>query len=286
MLFSMTGYGKATGSVADKTISIEIKTLNSKSVDLYTKIPNQYRELDPVMRQVISEELKRGKIDFLLTIESTGTSAAVQINKELAKAYFEDLKAANEAIGQKDVDYLSLILKMPEIFVTAKDELTDEIKSELISLVKKACGSVNDFRRQEGLALEKDFNANIEGIRLLLNDVEQYETERVEGIRQKMTKALEEIGSYDEARFQQEMIYYMEKLDVSEEKMRLSNHLDYFLSTIKEKEPGKKLGFIAQEIGREINTLGSKCNHAEIQKLVVNMKDALEKIKEQVLNTL
>ncbi len=282
----MTGYGKATGSVADKTISIEIKTLNSKSVDLYTKIPNQYRELDPVMRQVISEELKRGKIDFLLTIESTGTSAAVQINKELAKAYFEDLKAANEAIGQKDVDYLSLILKMPEIFVTAKDELTDEIKSELISLVKKACGSVNDFRRQEGLALEKDFNANIEGIRLLLNDVEQYETERVEGIRQKMTKALEEIGSYDEARFQQEMIYYMEKLDVSEEKMRLSNHLDYFLSTIKEKEPGKKLGFIAQEIGREINTLGSKCNHAEIQKLVVNMKDALEKIKEQVLNTL
>lgn len=282
----MTGYGKATGSVADKTISIEIKTLNSKSVDLYTKIPNQYRELDPVMRQVISEELKRGKIDFLLTIESTGTSAAVQINKELAKAYFEDLKAANEAIGQKDVDYLSLILKMPEIFVTAKDELTDEIKSELISLVKKACGSVNDFRRQEGLALEKDFNANIEGIRLLLNDVEQYETERVEGIRQKMTKALEEIGSYDEARFQQEMIYYMEKLDVSEEKMRLSNHLDYFLSTMKEKEPGKKLGFIAQEIGREINTLGSKCNHAEIQKLVVNMKDALEKIKEQVLNTL
>ena len=196
------------------------------------------------------------------------------------------MKAANEAIGQKDVDYLSLILKMPEIFVTAKDELTDEIKSELISLVKKACGSVNDFRRQEGLALEKDFNANIEGIRLLLNDVEQYETERVEGIRQKMTKALEEIGSYDEARFQQEMIYYMEKLDVSEEKMRLSNHLDYFLSTIKEKEPGKKLGFIAQEIGREINTLGSKCNHAEIQKLVVNMKDALEKIKEQVLNTL
>jgi len=282
----MTGYGKATGSVADKTISIEIKTLNSKSVDLYTKIPNQYRELDPVIRQVISEELKRGKIDFLLTIENTGTSAAVQINKELAKAYFEDLKAANEAIGQKEVDYLSLILKMPEIFVTAKDELTDEIKNELISLVKKACGSVNDFRRQEGIALERDFIANIEGIRLLLNDVDQYEAERVEGVRQKMTKALEEIGSYDEARFQQEMIYYMEKLDVSEEKMRLSNHLDYFLSTMKENEPGKKLGFIAQEIGREINTLGSKCNHAEIQKLVVNMKDALEKIKEQVLNTL
>lgn len=282
----MTGYGKATGSVADKTISIEIKTLNSKSVDLYTKIPNHYKEMDPVIRQVISEELKRGKIDFLLTIESTGTAAAVQINKELAKAYFEDLKATNETIGQKDVDYLSLILKMPEIFVTAKDELTEEIKSELISLVKKACGSVNDFRRQEGMALEKDFITNIEGIRLLLNDVEQYEAERVEGVRQKMTKALEEIGSYDEARFQQEMIYYMEKLDVSEEKMRLSNHLDYFLSTMKENEPGKKLGFIAQEIGREINTLGSKCNHAEIQKLVVNMKDALEKIKEQVLNTL
>lgn len=286
MLYSMTGYGKAVGTIADKTVSVEIKTLNSKGVDLFTRIANPYKELELSIRQIVADLLKRGKIELNISIENGTTTSNSRINLELAKAYHEDLKAAADLIGQKDVDYLSMILRMPEIYTTSKDEITDEDKEAVLDLTRQACEAVNEFRRQEGVALEKDFIANIEGIRSLLIGVNQYENERVDGVRQKMTKALEEVGNYDEARFQQEMIYYMEKLDVSEEKMRLTNHLDYFLKTMKEDESGKKLGFIAQEIGREINTLGSKCNHAEIQKLVVNKKDLLEKIKEQVLNTL
>lgn len=286
MLYSMTGYGKTNETVANKTITVEIRTLNSKTTDLYTKIPNQYKELDLAIRQIVSDELKRGKIDLILTIESTGETSSVKINKELAKTYYDDLKATVDLLGQKEVDYLALILRMPDIFIQASNELLDEEKEAILATVKKACQQVQLFRKQEGDALEQEFTGQINTIRTGLLNVEQYEEERVESVRQRMTKALEEIGSYDEVRFHQELIYYIEKLDVSEEKMRLSNHLDYFLKTMKEDEAGKKLGFIAQEIGREINTLGSKCNHGEIQKLVVNMKDALEKIKEQVLNTL
>lgn len=287
MLYSMTGYGKAVATVANKTISVEIRTLNSKSTDIYAKIPNQYKELELPFRQIANDQLKRGKIDLNLTIDTALNSAPTQINKALAKAYYDDLKSTNELIGQNEVDYLSLILRMPEIFVLSETDLSDENKASILTIAKEACISVNEFRRQEGLALEKDFTLYIEEIRSLLGKVGQYEDERIDSVRQRILKALEEIGTYDETRFHQELIFYLEKLDVSEEKMRLTNHLDYFLKTMhEENEPGKKLGFIAQEIGREINTLGSKCNHSEIQKLVVNMKDALEKIKEQVLNTL
>jgi uncharacterized protein (TIGR00255 family) len=283
----MTGYGKAVKTISNKTFSIEIRTLNSKTADLYTKIPNQYKELDLAIRQVLLDNLKRGKIDLIFTIDTNIVSTPAIINKALVQSYYEDLKATNDLIGQKEVDYLSLILRMPDIFTQADSTISEEEKVELIELVKEACNQVNTFRNQEGLALKKEFTNQLNTIRTCLENVNQHEDERIESVRQRMTKALEEIGTYDEVRFHQELIYYIEKLDVSEEKMRLANHLDYFLKTMQEEEDaGKKLGFIAQEIGREINTMGSKCNHGEIQKLVVNMKDSLEKIKEQVLNTL
>lgn len=287
MLHSMTGYGKAVGLVANKSVSVEIKTLNSKTNDLYAKIPNQYKEMEIAIRQVVTDELIRGKMDLVVAIDTSSNGASAKINQTLAKAYYEDLKATAELIGQTNVDYLSQIMRMPEIFTLSSEELSDENKAEILAITKQACNLVKTFRRQEGLALENEFTTQINEIKKLLANVDQYEEERIQFVRQRLLKALEEIGTYDESRYHQELIYYVEKLDISEEKMRLGNHLDYFLKTMNEEtESGKKLGFITQEIGREINTLGSKCTHTEIQKLVVGMKDALEKIKEQVLNTL
>ncbi|HRO75542.1 MAG TPA: YicC family protein [Crocinitomicaceae bacterium] len=287
MLHSMTGYGKAVGLVANKSVSVEIKTLNSKTNDLYAKIPNQYKEMEVAIRQVVTDELTRGKMDLVVAIDTSSNGASAKINQTLAKAYYEDLKATADLIGQTNVDYLSLITRMPEIYTLSSEELSDENKAEILAITKQACDLVNTFRRQEGLALENEFTTQINEIKKLLANVDQYEEERIQFVRQRLLKALEEIGTYDESRYHQELIYYVEKLDISEEKMRLTNHLDYFLKTMNEEtESGKKLGFITQEIGREINTLGSKCTHTEIQKLVVGMKDALEKIKEQVLNTL
>lgn len=287
MLHSMTGYGKAVGLVANKSVSVEIKTLNSKTNDLYAKIPNQYKEMEIAIRQVVTDELTRGKMDLIVAIDTSASGASAKINQTLAKAYYEDLKATAELIGQTNVDYLAQIMRMPEIFTLSSEELSDENKAEILAITKQACDLVNAFRRQEGLALENEFTTQINEIKKLLANVDQYEEERIQFVRQRLLKALEEIGTYDESRYHQELIYYVEKLDISEEKMRLGNHLDYFLKTMNEEtESGKKLGFITQEIGREINTLGSKCTHTEIQKLVVGMKDALEKIKEQVLNTL
>jgi len=287
MLYSMTGYGKSVATINDKKINVEIKTLNSKGLDIYTKIPNQFREMELEIRQIVGQELGRGKIDFSINIENGGTSMPAVINKDLVAKYYADLKAANEIVGEENVNYLSLIMKMPEIYIQSNDEITDEFKEKLYQLIREACQMVTNFRRQEGVALERDFSGYISEIRTYLCEIDQYESSRVETIKQRMLQSLKEIGSYDEVRFHQELMYYIEKLDVSEEKMRLTNHLYYFMENMKSNEMiGKKLGFIAQEMGREINTLGSKSNHAEMQKLVVNMKDALEKIKEQVLNTL
>ncbi len=288
MLHSMTGYGKATGTFEGKKVSIEIKALNSKSMDLYIRIASQYREKELELRQKITSLLDRGKVDANLVVESTGAAKSVEINKDLAKAYFQDLKKTNELVNQQDVDYLALILKMPDIFIQSKDEISAEEALFIDDLVEEACSHLNAFRRQEGLALEKEFTERIHEIKNLLSRVSEYENLRVDTIRDRMKKGLEEIQAvnYDENRFQQELIYYIEKLDVTEEKMRLSNHLDYFLETMLLPAAGKKLGFITQEIGREINTLGSKSYHVELQKIVVEMKDSLEKIKEQVLNTL
>lgn len=288
MLMSMTGFGKATGTYNSKKVTVEVRSLNSKSVDLNVRIHSSYRELEPEIRKLIAESLERGKIDLNINLDSTGTEAAYSINKDLARAYYNDLKAFNESINAQSEDYLSLILRMPDIYINERDELGEDEKSWLIQLVKDACTKLNEFRRQEGEALECEFTDRITDIGNLLNEVPKFEQERVDVIKDRMRKGLEDItsGTYDDNRLEQELIFYIEKLDVSEEKMRLSNHLEYFLKTMKQRGAGKKLGFISQEIGREINTLGSKSNHAEMQKLVVDMKDNLEKIKEQILNTL
>jgi uncharacterized protein (TIGR00255 family) len=285
---SMTGFGKITGSFESKKVSIEIRSLNSKSLDLNVRIASNYRELESEIRKIVGEELDRGKIDVYINLDSTGDTKNFTLNKDLAKAYFEDLKEVNALINGKTEDYLSLILRMPDIYNNEREELSTEEKKWLLALMREACGKLNEFRRQEGDALVQEFTLRIEDIRRLLLEVPKYEAERLEVVRDRMRKGLEELenGKHDQNRLEQEMIFYIEKLDVSEEKMRLMNHLDYYLETMKVPMSGKKLGFISQEIGREINTLGSKSNHAEMQKLVVDMKDNLEKIKEQILNTL
>jgi uncharacterized protein (TIGR00255 family) len=288
MLKSMTGYGKSTGTYDGKKVTVEVRSLNSKSMDLNVRLASSHKEYEAEIRKIIGEELDRGKVDLLVNLESTAETRGSVINSDLAKAYYTDLKAFNDSIGEKTEDYLSLIMRMPDIMINMKEEISTEEKTWLLTLVKEACIHLSEFRRQEGMALENEFRARIEDIRRLLLEVPKYEQERVDIVRERMRKALEDIenGSYDDNRLEQEMIFYVEKLDVAEEKMRLMNHLDYFLETMRSASSGKKLGFISQEIGREVNTLGSKSNHAEMQKLVVDMKDNLEKIKEQILNTL
>lgn len=288
MLMSMTGFGKTTGTFQSKKVTVEIRSLNSKSLDLNVRVSGVYRELEAGIRKVVLELLDRGKIDVNINLDSTGDTKNYAVNKDLAKAYYADLKSVNELIGEKTEDYLALILRMPDIYINEKDELGEEEKEWLIGLVRDACDNLNGFRRQEGQALEKEFYERITEIRNLLLEVPKYENERIEAVRERIRKGMEDLANVkiDDNRLEQEMIFYIEKMDVAEEKMRLANHLDYFLHTMVLPHSGKKLGFIAQEIGREINTLGSKSNHAEMQKLVVDMKDSLEKIKEQVLNTL
>jgi uncharacterized protein (TIGR00255 family) len=288
MLHSMTGYGKSSGFFEGKKISVEIKALNSKGMDLYLRIANPYREKELDFRNYISNALDRGKVEANIQLENVGEIQSMEINKVLAKAYYNDLVETNKLIDGKIEDYLPLLLKMPDIFIQSKDSISEEEFLFVNKIIAEACQNLNSFRRQEGIALENEFTKRIEEIRSLLNLIPNFENERIENIKEKFQKSLEELGNagYDEFRFQQEIIYYLEKYDVSEEKMRLSNHLDYFLETIHAPQSGKKLGFITQEIGREINTLGSKSYHIEMQKLVVDMKDSLEKIKEQVLNTL
>ena len=286
----MTGYGKASASFEDKKISVEIRSLNSKSMDLYTRIASPYREKELEIRQYVTNALDRGKVELNIQIESIGVSKSVEINKVLAQAYYQDLKETNALIGESSSDYLSMVLRMPEIYTQTKDTTVSEEEFAFVhTILADACLNLNTFRRQEGQALENEFTERIEEIRRLLKQVDTYESVRIDIIKERMRKGLEEAGSvvgFDENRFQQELIFYIEKLDVSEEKMRLANHLDYFLETMVLPAAGKKLGFITQELGREINTLGSKSYHVELQKIVVDMKDALEKIKEQVLNTL
>jgi uncharacterized protein (TIGR00255 family) len=296
MLMSMTGFGKATGNFQSdalsssngKKVTIEIRSLNSKTLDLNVRMSSAYREIEAEIRKMISASMDRGKVDVNINVDNTGDTKNFTLNKDLAKAYYADLKEVNELIGEKSVDYLAMILKMPDILINEREEIGQEEKDWILELTKEACENMNEFRRQEGQALETEFTERIEDIRRLLNEVPKYENERVEIVRARIKKGLEELenSKHDDNRLEQEMIFYIEKLDVSEEKMRLSNHLDYYLETMVLPLSGKKLGFISQEIGREVNTLGSKSNHAEMQKLVVDMKDNLEKIKEQILNTL
>lgn len=288
MLQSMTGFGKATGNFEGKKVTIEIRALNSKSLDLNIRIPSMYRPIEADMRKMLMQELERGKVDVNVNIDDSGDTKNVAINKSLAKAYYEDLKSINEAIGEKSTDYLAMIMRMPDVLISEREDLPETEKTFLMHLLSEACSALNDFRGQEGAALQIEFTERIEDIRRLLIEIEPYENVRVETIRAKLEKQLEEFseGQYDVNRLEQELIFYVEKFDVAEEKMRLTNHLDYFLETMNMNRTGRKLGFITQEIGREINTLGSKSNQADMQKKVVEMKDNLEKMKEQVLNTL
>lgn len=287
MLMSMTGFGKASGSYNSKKVSVEIRSLNSKSMDLNVRMPSVYKELDAIVRKQVSNALGRGKVDVFISIDSIGEESAVSINILLAKKYYQELKELNDAIGQQTENYLPLLLRMPEIFESKQQTIEDEEKAWVLELVTEAVDGMQRFRRKEGEELETEFKERIGDIRGFLEEVPKYEDERIAVVRERMKKGLEEIdGGYDNNRLEQEMIFYLEKLDVSEEKMRLGNHLNYFEETMVLEQAGKKLGFISQEIGREINTLGSKSNHAEMQKLVIGMKDQLEKIKEQILNTL
>lgn len=292
MIQSMTGYGKATAELSDKKINVEIKSLNSKAMDLSTRIAPLYREKEIEIRNEIAKALERGKVDFSLWIDKKDACELITpINQDVVVAYYERIRTISETTGiPAPEDWFSTLLRMPDV-MTKNDiqELSEEEWKAVHATVLQAIQNLVDFRIQEGAALEKKFREKISNIAKLLTSVNPYEKERVEKIKERITDALEKTISvdYDKNRLEQELIYYIEKLDINEEKQRLSNHLKYFINTMEDGSgQGKKLGFIAQEMGREINTLGSKSNHAEMQKIVVQMKDELEQIKEQVLNVM
>lgn len=295
MLLSMTGYGKSVATYADKTIHVEVKALNSKALDCSTRIAPIYREKEMEIRKAIQESAVRGKVDFSIWVEKENGNDSATINIPLFKNYFTQLSNAVTEVGMElqgnnAAEILQVVMRMPEILSRQEqEELTEEEWSIARKAIDEALISLEDFRRQEGAALRLKFEEKLTNIANLMSEIEPYEQSRVEKIRQRLTenlKALPEV-EYDKNRLEQELIYYIEKLDISEEKQRLANHLKYFRETMDEPQSqGKKLGFIAQEMGREINTTGSKSNQAEMQNIVVQMKDELEQIKEQVLNAL
>jgi uncharacterized protein (TIGR00255 family) len=289
MLKSMTGYGKANLEIPGKKITIEIKSLNSKTLDINMRLPALYRNRETEIRSLLSQRLERGKVDFNINLEENVQQSS-SINTSLALRYFEELKNLAEATGQQNPDYLSLILRMPDVVKSDLQQADEDEWQQVIAAIQDACTDFDTFRLNEGGILGEDLQKRVANILTLLENTEKYEGQRIESQRQKLLKVLADDRikeKIDQNRFEQEMIYFMEKTDFTEEKIRLRKHCDYFLQTIPdEQNNGRKLNFIGQEMGREINTLGAKANHAEIQRLVVEMKDELEKIKEQVLNIL
>ena len=292
MIQSMTGYGKAVVTFKEKKINVEIKSLNSKALDLSTRIAPLYREKEMEIRQTVAKSLERGKVDFAIWIEKDAVLDAAPINTALVENYYKQIKAISAQTGiPEPTDWYATLLNLPDVTTkTDTEELTDEEWTVASQVIGQAIDALVAFRKQEGAALQQKFNEKVDNIEHLLSQIEPYEKSRIEKIRQNIIKGLEQIPSadYDKNRLEQELIYYIEKLDISEEKQRLTNHLKYFRETMNEEGHGvgKKLGFIAQEMGREINTTGSKSNQAEMQNIVVKMKDELEQIKEQVLNAL
>ena len=292
MILSMTGYGKASAVFGDKKITAEIKSLNSKALDLSVRISQSYREKEMELRTLIGERLLRGKVEFSLWIEKDEVEQMARLNVQLMKKYMEQFREANEQYGIPVPENLTeVILRMPDAVskLDATEELTEEEWEVARSVTEQAVNQLMDFRTQEGKALEQKFREKVDNIEELMKSIEPYEKSRTEKIRQRMVDALSAIPEveYDRGRLEQEMVFYIEKLDINEEKQRLFHHLGYFRETLDgEYGQGKKLGFIAQEMGREINTTGSKSNQAEMQNIVVMMKDELEQIKEQVLNVL
>ena len=287
----MTGYGKATAVFEDKKIHVEIKSLNSKALDLSARIAPLYREKEMEIRNLIARRLERGKVEFTLWVEKDAADMATPINTAVLEDYYRQLRDISAATGiPAPADWFQTLLRLPDVLTKADvQELSDEEWAVASRAVDEAIDRLVAFRMQEGEALERKFNEKLDNITALLASIEVYETERVARIRERITDALEKTISvdYDKNRLEQELIYYIEKLDINEEKQRLANHLRYFRETMHDGHgQGKKLGFIAQEMGREINTTGSKSNHAEMQNIVVKMKDELEQIKEQVLNVM
>lgn len=287
----MTGFGKASQEIDAKKISIEIKSLNSKQLDVFSRIPGFYKEKEIEVRNLISKKLSRGKVEFNMYAEVSGTESNSIINADIVKSYYKQLASISKELSiNEEANLLSVIMRLPDTLKTEREELNEEEWKQVLSCIEKAIDELILFRKQEGKVLEKDIIERIKKISALLTQVESYEQQRLEKIKERLRNNLKELvekDTLDENRFEQELIFYLEKLDITEEKVRLKNHCDYFIETASSDEPmGKKLGFISQEIGREINTLGSKANNSDMQKIVVLMKDELEKIKEQLLNVL
>jgi uncharacterized protein (TIGR00255 family) len=285
MITSMTGFGKSETSILNKKIVVEIRTLNSKNIDLNFRVPHIFRELEPQLRGTISEQLNRGKVDVSVYIETDSGSNTTHLNKEVVNDYIKQLNQIHQ--GDR-TELLKIAVRLPDTLKTEKEDLKKEEKEALIEVFSSALIQVNNYRKNEGAALEKDFNQRLEVLEKLLSEVIQIDPDRKEKVSLKLRNSLEQLTvEIDQNRMEQELIYYLEKYDITEEKVRLDNHLSYFKEIMSQDQPnGKKLGFISQEIGREINTIGSKANHSGLQKIVVEMKDELEKIKEQLLNVL
>jgi uncharacterized protein (TIGR00255 family) len=285
MIQSMTGFGKHIVQLPTKKITVELKSLNSKSLDINARMPSAYREKELELRKAIAERLSRGKIDFSLYVEITGEETSSEVNQGVVREYMRQLQAI--ARGE-DIQFLEMALRLPDALKTDKDALDEEEYKAILTAMEHALEEIVSFRAEEGKVLEQDFRDRIATLNRLLEQVEAMDQERLAGIRERLEKAVADLKSdLDENRFEQELIYYLEKYDITEEKVRLANHLAYFADTLASADSnGKKLGFISQEIGREINTIGSKANYAPMQQLVVQMKDELEKVKEQMLNVL
>jgi len=282
----MTGFGKASLQLPTKKITIEIKSLNSKGLDLNVRMPSVFREMELGLRNQIAQQLERGKVDFSMYIEVTGEETSTKVNAPIVKAYIRQMR---DILPEADAtELMKMAVRMPDALKTERDEIDENEWQQIQSVINDALVNINNFRKDEGASLEKEFRLRIGNIRSFMEQALLLDPERIQLIKERLQNAITELqANVDENRFEQELIYYLEKLDITEEKVRLGNHLDYFLETLSGSEAnGRKLGFITQEMGREINTMGSKSNHAGMQKLVVQMKDELEKIKEQVLNVL
>ena len=286
MIHSMTGFGKASLQLPTKKITVEIKSLNSKGLDLNTRMPSVFREMELGLRNQISQRLERGKVDFSLYVEVTGEETTSKINVPIVKGYINQMKAVIP--NADETELMKMAVRMPDALKTERDEIDENEWKQIQTVIDEALENIANFRKDEGASLEKEFQLRISNINNLMTEAVSYDAERIETVKTRLRTALDELKvNVDENRFEQELIFYLEKYDITEEKVRLGNHLNYFLETLNGTEAnGRKLGFITQEMGREINTMGSKSNHTEMQKLVVMMKDELEKIKEQVLNVL
>ena len=288
MIQSMTGYGKSVLHLSDKKVTIEVKSLNSKNLDLNVRMPSYYREKELAVRKELASKLVRGKVDFSLYIEMTADETSTTVNKGVVSEYMQQLRNVVQTGSSNDVELLKMAVKMPDALKTEREELNEDEWAQINTNILEAIKDIIQYRIDEAASLEDDFKLRIKNIQHYLEEVKSFDDARIEFVKERLKKAIDELKvTTDENRFEQELIYYLEKLDINEEKVRLANHLTYFLQELDtEDSNGKKLGFIVQEIGREVNTIGSKANFAPMQKAVIQMKNELEKIKEQILNVL